>query len=415
MNPLHISLFSQIPKRFDATFWVFFPTFLQLFFTKLFRRTYVLGHQEHRGGWEGVEALHLHGGSGARSRIWGLASRSACMCAACLVLKMPAARRVLSTNTLSKNLSLSPRSDEGRRTTMGEYEAVGPGDQLRIKDPVPGLQDLGDDSAGPTSGSFRTKRPQLGVSTGDDVGDDGALLNDSHISLAKLVPPSSSEKRGEAVRGGLARKASLLTSPQSPAIRGTVAVGSPPDSFSSPEEFPGKRALRRRSTLTPYTQKKGENSVVSVDSVRADLASRGHWLKPEDLHYDYTPGGEIGKGAMGMIYKAEYVTSHGRRTVAVKHMHKGGDFSESELLEAALHEMIMGYKIKTHENIVEFVGAAQHSAFGLVLVYELIDGINLEDFFHAQKSKKASWKPKFKYSLKWGEQAPKKKPEKSAR
>jgi serine/threonine protein kinase len=154
---------------------------------------------------------------------------------------------------------------------------------------------------------------------------------------------------------------------------------------------------------------------VSVDSVRADLASRGRWLKPEDIHYDYTPGGEIGKGAMGMIYKAEYVTSHGRRTVAVKHMHKGGDFSESELLEAALHEMIMGYKIKAHENIVEFVGAAQHNAFGLVLVYELIDGINLEDFFHAQKSKKASWKPKFKYSLKWGEQAPKKHSEKSGR
>jgi hypothetical protein len=164
--------------------------------------------------------------------------------------------------------------------------------------------------------------------------------------------------------------------------------------------------------LTPYTQKKGENLVVSVDSMRADLASRGLWLKPEDLHYDNTPGGEIGtpsgeigKGAMGMIFKVEYVTSHGRRTVAVKHMLKGGDFSESELLDAMLHEMIMGYKIKAHENIVEFVGAAQHNAFGLVLVYELIDGINLDDYFNAQKSKKASWKPKFKHALKWGEQA----------
>ena len=53
----------------------------------------------------------------------------------------------------------------GVATTMGEihegeYEAVG--DQLRIKDPIPGLQDLGssglvtelpDDSAKPTSGS----------------------------------------------------------------------------------------------------------------------------------------------------------------------------------------------------------------------------------------------------------------------
>ena len=47
----------------------------------------------------------------------------------------------------------------------------------------------------------------------------------------------------------------------------------------------------------------------------------------------------------------------------------GGSFSESELLDAALHEMIMGFKIQAHENIIEFVGATQHPDHGLLLVY----------------------------------------------
>jgi len=71
--------------------------------------------------------------------------------------------------------------------------------------------------------------------------------------------------------------------------------------------------------------------------------------------------------------------------VAVKQMRKdAGGFAESELVDAALHEMIMGSKVHKHPHIVEFVGAAIHPRHGILLVYELIDGINMEDFFHFQ-------------------------------
>ncbi len=89
--------------------------------------------------------------------------------------------------------------------------------------------------------------------------------------------------------------------------------------------------------------------------------------------------------------------------VAVKQMRKdAAGFAESELVNAALHEMIMGSKFQEHPHIVSFVGAAIHPCHGILLVYELIDGINLEDFFHFQRSKSKSWRPKLKHSLRWG-------------
>ena len=295
---------------------------------------------------------------------------------------------------------VSPQVTPSCPTTMGGPGAVGL-HRLSIDDEptpgIPGLQDLDTPvrstpdvkTASPCSPSYKEKRPQLleaggGIGSDDDVASDASDSASSDqeteefasssvdssfgITFAKLVPPSPS--RGEACRGGINVTA-------------------------------GKQALRRRSSLTPYISRKGE-SVVSVASVTADLASRGLWLEPRDIHY--TADVEVGKGAMGVIYKAEYVTSSGQRTVAVKHMLTGGSFSESELLDAALHEMIMGFKIQAHENIIEFVGATQHPDHGLLLVYELIDGINMEDFIHAQKSSKPNWKPKLKYALKWGQQ-----------
>ena len=42
--------------------------------------------------------------------------------------------------------------------------------------------------------------------------------------------------------------------------------------------------------------------------------------------------------------------------------------------------MEMGDQVPPHPNIVEFMGVIEHPCSGLLLVYEFIDGMNLEDY-----------------------------------
>ena len=158
----------------------------------------------------------------------------------------------------------------------------------------------------------------------------------------------------------------------------------------------GQRKLTRSSSLAPFTQKTVEGAVVNISSVTDKLRSLGLMLDPESIQY--TSASEVlGKGAMGVIYKATLARPGSAQTVvAVKQMLReedGGSFTKQELLDAALHEMIMGCKIRAHPSIINFVGAAQHAA-GLLTVYELIDGPNMENYFQWQRSKASSWRPK---------------------
>ena len=158
----------------------------------------------------------------------------------------------------------------------------------------------------------------------------------------------------------------------------------------------GQRKLTRSSSLAPFTQKTVEGAVVNISSVTDKLRSLGLMLDPESIQY--TSASEVlGKGAMGVIYKATLAGPGSAQTVvAVKQMLReedGGSFTKQELLDAALHEMIMGCKIRAHPSIINFVGAAQHAA-GLLTVYELIDGPNMENYFQWQRAKASSWRPK---------------------
>ena len=53
-----------------------------------------------------------------------------------------------------------------------------------------------------------------------------------------------------------------------------------------------------------------------------------------------------------------------------------------------------------------FVGAAEHPISGMLVVYEYLDGFNLEDYYHWQRNHKSLtvFKPKLKHSLKWAQQ-----------
>jgi len=63
----------------------------------------------------------------------------------------------------------------------------------------------------------------------------------------------------------------------------------------------------------------------------------------------------------------------------------------------------MGAKIKAHPNIVEFVGAVIHNTHGALLVYERIDGINLDCYYQMQKAHlaKKAWRPRLDAALSW--------------
>ncbi len=167
-----------------------------------------------------------------------------------------------------------------------------PGDEAPIG-ALAGLQVLDEDRPGDAgaaverqaqaSGSWKEKKPAL-VIVGEGDGEeeeeqgDGGEESESDcssartswsISSARLVPPSP--MRGEALRGGVPT-----------AQRKTL--------------------MRSQSTLTPFTQKKGGESVVSVASVTAELESKGLMLDLARIRY--SEGSEVlGQGAMGTLYR----------------------------------------------------------------------------------------------------------------
>ena len=112
--------------------------------------------------------------------------------------------------------------------------------------------------------------------------------------------------------------------------------------------------MTRSSSLAPFTQKTVEGAVVNISSVTDKLRSLGLMLDPKSIQY--TSASEVlGKGAMGVIYKATLARPGSALTVvAVKQMLReedGGSFTKQELLDAALHEMIMGCSWGAHEMI----------------------------------------------------------------
>ena len=114
----------------------------------------------------------------------------------------------------------------------------------------------------------------------------------------------------------------------------------------------------------------------------------------------------IGKGSMGTIYKASLRLRNGVRDVAVKQLHDCDRNSPTghEQQQALLCEMMLGMQVKPHPNVVEFIGAIKHPSHGALLVVELIDGIDMEQYFEQHQAHRQDWRPKLKEALEWGRQ-----------
>ena len=122
---------------------------------------------------------------------------------------------------------------------------------------------------------------------------------------------------------------------------------------------------------------------------------------------------------MGIVYKASLRTdaAESRRVVALKQLLHASDrnretLHEADQLEGLLRELTIGVLLPKTPSICAFIGAVSHPIHGPLLVYEYIDGINMDDYFELQNVKhkakfrrgKTQWKPKVKTALAWGEQ-----------
>lgn len=120
-----------------------------------------------------------------------------------------------------------------------------------------------------------------------------------------------------------------------------------------------------------------------------------------------TSANELGRGSMGVLYSATLRRGDAQRAVAVKHCLVRGAV-QGKALEGStdmLWSMLMGAKIKPHPNIIEFLGCILHTTHGPLLVYELIDGINMHNYYQIQQGSRGNkWRPKAHIALDWSRQ-----------
>ena len=116
----------------------------------------------------------------------------------------------------------------------------------------------------------------------------------------------------------------------------------------------------------------------------AALDSRGLLMTPTDLDFD--PAHVVAKGSMGVIFKGSLNRSgSARRPVAVKRLlpqEQLQGFKVGQMMQDAIRSMHIGANLDTHPNVLEFIGACDTSAAaGPTLVYEFIDGIDVDKYF----------------------------------
>lgn len=152
----------------------------------------------------------------------------------------------------------------------------------------------------------------------------------------------------------------------------------------------------------------GGGAGLTTAAVYGQLEARDMILDLSDLSYGDCNGAEpelIGKGSMGVLYSAVLRARSGaQHAVAVKHslLSECGSSGPAVGVEV-LRSMLMGAKIQAHPNIVEFVGAVMHNTHGPLLVYERIDGVNLDYYYQRMQQSVARkiWRPKLDAALNW--------------
>ena len=133
---------------------------------------------------------------------------------------------------------------------------------------------------------------------------------------------------------------------------------------------------------------------LELSVARASLNSRRMLLTPTDLEYD--SDWVLGQGSMGIVYKGTLKCTalcaphcHGGsagRPVAVKRLlsqEQAQHFNGGQMIQDAIRSMHIGAKLGAHPNVVEFVGVCDTTAAAdpPTLVYEFIDGIDIDEYF----------------------------------
>ena len=118
----------------------------------------------------------------------------------------------------------------------------------------------------------------------------------------------------------------------------------------------------------------------------------------------------LGRGTTGVV-RASVLGGRGgdaeQRAVALKLMATVSPalgVRECDLEADAVNSMMAGVRLGAHPNVIEFVGATLHPMHGPVLVYELVDGVNLEDYMQMKRAREKSGKLRLEVALSLGQQ-----------
>lgn len=200
---------------------------------------------------------------------------------------------------------------------------------------------------------------------------------------------------GERVHGGVTRTASVGAS-------GT----SPPCSSAPSHSGTGGGLLDSAAPWWQANRPAGGKGSLAWALRRVE--DRGLLLDWRDVPLTDQP--VLGRGTTGVIRASVLSGREGgpkKQAVALKMMAAVSPalgVRECDLEADAVNSMMAGVRLGAHPNVIEFVGAALHPMQGPVLVYELVDGVNLEDYMQMKWAREKSSKLRLEVALSLGQQ-----------
>ena len=113
-------------------------------------------------------------------------------------------------------------------------------------------------------------------------------------------------------------------------------------------------------------------------------------------------GDVLGSGAGGIVYRAS--VGHRSGLAAVKMLHSDDHRRTRRAMADLREEMRIGNEIPLHPNLPQFLGVCRAASENPGVIWEFIDGQNLEQFFELKRKTSESWRPTTQECLSWCQQ-----------